>query len=113
MSRRRPPDRRDGELFTFDHDGVSYIAQFSRDGDGQPYELFLTCGKEGTTANIVAQECAVILSIAVQCGTPLSTLFDALPKLADGRPAGPVGMALAMIAAKPGPKPILTVVEKP
>lgn len=30
MTRHRPPDRRDGELVTFDHDGVRYTAQFSR-----------------------------------------------------------------------------------
>ncbi len=111
MTRRRPPDRRDGELVTFDHDGVRYTAQFSRDDVGAPIELFMNCGKEGTTANIVARECAVILSIAVQSGTSLETIFAALPKLQDGKPAGPVGVALAMISAKAPAKSNLSVVK--
>jgi len=113
MTRRRPPDRRDGELVTFDHDGVRYTAQFSRDDGGKISELFLNGAKEGTTANIVARECAVILSIAVQCGAPLETLYAALPKLHDGSPAGPVGRALSLIAESKQPKPTLTVVESP
>lgn len=112
MTRHCPPDRRDGELVTFDHDGVRYTAQFSRDESGAVSELFLNCGKEGTTANIVARECAVILSIAVQSGTSLETIFAALPKLQDGKAAGPVGKALTLISAKPDKKPALTIVEE-
>ena len=101
MNRKRPPDRRDGELVTFDHDGVPYTAHFSRDEDGNVSELFLNGGKEGSTANVVAKECAVILSIAAQFGVPMTVLGKSLPRLHDGKPAGPVGVALAMIGKKP------------
>ena len=95
--RTRLPDRRQSTSITFDYGGVSYNAQFSNGADGALAELFLNCGKEGSAADIIGRECAVVLSIALQFGTPLDVIFDALPKLADSKPAGPVGMAIAKL----------------
>jgi len=95
MTRNRLPQRRNAELVSFSHEGVSYTAHFGWNRKGELSELFLNAGKEGSTANTVARETAVILSIALQFGTPLPVIRDALPKLADGAPAGPVGVALS------------------
>lgn len=98
IERDRLKSRRMAELFSFSHEGVSYTASFGRNEEGGIRELFLDAGKEGSTANTVARETAVILSISLQFGTPLSVIRDALPKLADGTPAGPVGMALGFVS---------------
>ena len=95
MTRSRLPQRRNAELVSFSHEGVSYTAHFGCDGNGRLAEIFLDAAKEGSTANTVARECAVILSIALQHHTPLSIIRDALPKLQDGSPAGPIGVALS------------------
>lgn len=97
--RRALPNRRRGEAVEFEHDGLRYRANFSRFSDGSIAEMFLDAGKTGTSANIIAKESAVILSIARQFGAPMNTLYAALPKLADGSPAGPVGAALSQFAA--------------
>jgi ribonucleoside-diphosphate reductase alpha chain len=76
---------------------VPYRAQFSEGKDGTLAEVFFNAGKEGTALDIMGRECGAILSIALQHGTPLKTIRDALPKLATGKPAGPVGKALSEI----------------
>ena len=97
-SRQRPPDRRIGPLVTYKVDEMEYIAQAYESEPGRIAEMFINCGKEGSSANIVARECAVILSIALQYGTPLDAITKALPLLSNGKPAGPVGCALFLFA---------------
>lgn len=93
--RRELPPRRNSSAITFDHEGVEYKIFFSQyEPDGRLAEMFVEVTKTGTSANIFAKECAVILSLALQFGTPQETLYAALPKLQDGSPAGPIGKAL-------------------
>lgn len=94
--RHRLPSRRNSEAVTYECAGVGYRALFSRAANGQPAELFLNAGKEGTAASVIAKECAVTLSI-VQYGTPLQTIYEALPKDQDGAACGPLGMAIELI----------------
>ncbi len=92
---RLPYRRQSSPAFEYEHGGVMYRAQYS-EHEGKLVELFLNAGKEGTAADIIGRECAVILSIALQHQVPLDMIIDALPKLSDGNPAGPVGVALKM-----------------
>lgn len=94
MKRQRLPARRESPAFSFKHNELPYTAQFSKAENGDLMELFLNAGKEGTAADTLGRECAVILSLALQHGTPLATIIDALPKLSNGSPAGPIGAAL-------------------
>lgn len=96
MTRSRLPQRRRSEAISFEFGTVPHIAYFSNGADGQLAEVFLNAGKEGSAADVIGREVAVVLSIALQYGTPLETIYDALPKLHDGSPAGPVGMALKL-----------------
>lgn len=89
--RKRPPDRRWGPLVSYTVGGMKYTAHAN---SGELTEMFLNCGKEGSSANIIARECAVIFSIARQYGVPLDAIRNALPLLHNGKPAGPVGCAL-------------------
>lgn len=89
--------RRESSTITFEHDGIPYRATISRFDDGSIAELFLNAGKPGSAADTVAHDAAVIYSIARQFGVPEVVLFEALSKLKDGSPAGPVGRALAVI----------------
>ncbi len=99
MTRARLPNRRRNTFIDFQCNGVPYTACFANAEDGTLAEVFLNGGKEGSAADIIGRECAVVLSIALQFGTPLNIIVDALPKLADGNPAGPVGMALKLAVA--------------
>lgn len=95
--RTRLPERRESPAFEYEHGEATYRAQFSEGENGGLMEVFLNAGKEGTALDIMGRECGAILSIALQHGTPLKTIRDALPKLATGKPAGPVGKALSEI----------------
>lgn len=83
-ARTRLPNRRRGDLVSFEHEGVRYTAQLGYYPNGLAAEVFLDAGKEGSAVNTMAREAAVLASIALQFGTPLKMLRDALPKLADG-----------------------------
>jgi hypothetical protein len=93
--RRELPTRRNSSAITFYHESVEYKVYFSQyEPDGRLAEIFIEVAKTGTSANIFAKECAVILSLALQYGTPQETLYAALPKVQDGSPAGPIGKAM-------------------
>lgn len=102
MTTRQPlPNRRPSETFEFDHEGMRYVASVGRFDDGTLAELFLNAGKVGSAAGTVAHDAAVTFSIARQYNVPMGILRDALAKLADGSPAGPLGRALDIAGDHP------------
>ena len=96
MSRSRLPDRRNSISGVYEHGGIKDHCSASYQ-NGAVAELFLDGPHIGSAANIVAKEAAVLLSLALQHGTPLETIRAALPMLPDASPAGPVGAALAKL----------------
>lgn len=95
--RQRLPDRRESDFLPFDHEGHTVHASGSFYESGALAEIFLNSGKSGTLIDIVMRELAVVVSIARQHGVPLALIENALPKLMDGSPAGPLGKALALL----------------
>ncbi len=91
------PTRRSSESLTFSHDGIGYTASFSRFENGELAEVFLTASKSGTAVSIVAQDLAVVASLALQHGCPISILRHALQRLTGGAAAGPLGKLLDLI----------------
>lgn len=95
-ARQSLPNRRPSESFNFDHEGVAYHATISRFPNGGIAELFLDAGKTGSAVNVMARDAAVVLSVALQFGTPLEVVKTALSKLEDGSCAGAIGHALEL-----------------
>ena len=90
--RERLPARRDSELINFEHEGRKWKACISRFFDGRVGEIFID-GSKDSPLLALAQETAIVASIALQAGCPLATLQHALA----GRSAGPIAAALALI----------------
>jgi ribonucleoside-diphosphate reductase alpha chain len=90
--RERLPNRRAAELVDFEHAGRRWTATIGRFADGRIAEMFLDAGKESPLLDL-AQESAIVASLALLCGCPLETLRHAL----SGRSAGPLGAALGLI----------------
>jgi hypothetical protein len=65
---------------------------FGRFADGRIAELFLDAAKESPLVEL-AQESAIVASLALQSGCTLELLSHALA----GRNAGPLGAALALV----------------
>ena len=100
MPRSKLPNRRNSEVFTFEIGGVPYRAQMSRFADGRIAELFLDGPKIGSSAQIAAHDAAVCASIALQRGASADDLRHSLTKLANGKGAGPIGVALELAEAR-------------
>ena len=100
MRRERLPNRRFSEVISFVHGGQKYHGSVSYFGDGValPAEVFLDASKPGSAMQAMARDAAVTASLALQHGTPLETLRDALTRDDAGEPAGPLGRLLDLIA---------------
>jgi hypothetical protein len=70
--------------------------------DGRLAEVFLNSNKPGSAIEAVDRDASVVVSIALQFGTPLETIKDALTKDHDGTPATVVGAALTAIGGESG-----------
>ena len=103
MPRASLPNRRPHEVFKFRHWGLSYIVGLGRAHEDAPItEIFLNSGKSGEQAQTLARDSAVLLSLALQHGTPISTMQKAITRNADGTPSGPIGQLLDIIAQAQG-----------
>jgi hypothetical protein len=94
--RERLPDQREADLVDFNHDGRRWTAAVGRFSDGRVAEIFLDAPKE-TPLVEMAQEGAIVASLALQAGCPLAVLRHALA----GRSTGPLGAALALVGGAP------------
>ena len=85
--RQRLPNRRPSHTETLEIGGQTFTASVGFDPEtGQPRELFLTAGKEGSMLNALLADAAVVVSIALQHGVPAVALAKSIGRL----PAGPV-----------------------
>jgi hypothetical protein len=97
-SRRRLPNRRAAETFEVECAGLRYRVSIGRFEDGALAEIFICNGKTGSDSDTAARDSAVVASIALQYGVPLDVLRHALMRDSQGRPSGPLGCAVDLIA---------------
>ncbi len=93
--RRQLPARRLADTFDFAFARAGMNADLFRvtagyDAGGRVKEIFLSSAKDGSTLDVMTSDQAVLVSIALQHGVPLSTLRYSLRREADGSAAGPV-----------------------
>jgi hypothetical protein len=96
--RERLPNRRLSQQITFECNALKYIATASFFPDGRLAEIFLSNAKAGSHSDGAAKDSAVVASIALQYGVPVDTIRKALMRDSQGRPSGPLGVALDLIA---------------
>jgi ribonucleoside-diphosphate reductase alpha chain len=101
-ARSRLPDRREGEVFHFEHQGLHYTVGIGRYGHGPIGEVFLDSNKSGTAIQTYARDSAVILSLLLQHGCPIETIRHAMTRSSDGKAAGPIGALLDLLAGPHG-----------
>jgi hypothetical protein len=100
--RRRLHDRHECVGLDFELGGMAYHATVSRFPDGQPGEVFINAAKSDSTADIVARDSAVAVSLALQFGCPIDVLRLALMRDSRGGPSGPAAFVLDAIASESG-----------
>ena len=95
-ARERLPNRRAAGLINFEHDRRRWTASFGRFADGRVALRFFSTGQSRQSSRL-AQDGTLAASLVLQSWCPLDTLRHAL----NGREAGPLGVALALIDEAP------------
>jgi len=112
--RSRLPNRRPSHLETLEVNGQVVTACIGFDPEtGQPRELFLNGGKDGSQFDAMLADAATAISVALQYGVPVTalaksvgrapnaaTMPGSIEQLAAGsQPASPIGAALDLLIA--------------
>jgi hypothetical protein len=84
--RERLPNRRAAEIRTFEFNGHKFTATIGRYPDGSPAEIFLNTAKTGSELDRCTRDGAILASLSLQCGVPVSTLSRALSRTSRGDP---------------------------
>ena len=100
--REKLPNRREAETFDVEVGGLRYCATIGRYPDGRIGEIFITNHKAGSEAGIMASDAAVAACLALQYGTPLDVILHALMRDPRGKPSGPLGAVLDLLADEEG-----------
>jgi hypothetical protein len=101
--RERLPNRRPALTWDLHVGGLRYTTTVGFYPDGRIGEVFIQNHKAGSEAGIMASDCAVVASIALQHGVPIETLRKALCRDPRGWPSGPLGVVLDQLAEEAAP----------
>jgi hypothetical protein len=96
--RERLPNKRLGETFELEVAGLRYTCMIGRFPDGHVGEIFLNNHKSNSAADTNARDSAIVCSIALQYGADIETIRRALCRDSQGRPSGPLGAVLDLLA---------------
>ena len=99
MMRERLPNRRSSQLFDFESMGMRFTASVSHYPDSRIAELFIDNHKAGSGVGTLVRDLAITFSFAVQHGADAEAIRRALCRDSQGRPLGPLGVALDLLAA--------------
>ena len=102
--REQLPNRRRSETFEFEAgvpgcSNAHFVATVGFYNDGRVGEAFLHATKTGSDRDISVSESAILLSFLFQRGEKIENVRSAMPRTADGRPEGPIGKLLDLLAA--------------
>lgn len=96
--RRRLPNCRSCESFSFELNGLRFTASIGRFDDGRIAEVFLNNHKAGNQSDTNARDAAILLSFALQYGADINEIRKALCRDSRDRALGPVAAALDLIS---------------
>jgi hypothetical protein len=91
MSRQVLPQRRACETFPIRFWNQQFYVTVGFYPDGRAGEVFIDGGKSGQDVQATARDAAVVLSLALQHGTPLETIKRAISRDSAGNPTAIVG----------------------
>ena len=77
----KPPQRRASWTQKSVIGGQTFYLGFGEDADNRLVEIFITSTKEGTFTRGIMDALARMVSVALQCGTPVSEVVKALKSL--------------------------------
>jgi ribonucleoside-diphosphate reductase alpha chain len=99
--RERLPNRRGSITFDVRALGLTFTVTASKFNHGELGEIFIQNHKTNSAAGILASDCAIAASLALQFGCPVETLARALSRDSRGNATGPLGGALDLLTGLP------------
>jgi hypothetical protein len=103
MTREVLPMRRGCDTFPVQFETFNMLASVGYFPDGRPAEVFVSGNKVGSAVEALARDAAIVLSIALQHGTPLDTIVNAITRNPDSTPSTLFGALVDKMAELPGP----------
>lgn len=91
MNRKSLPNRRESWRFPLEFRGQHFTVQISLFEDGRPAEAFVTGTKSGSDVQHLSRDGAILLSLALQYGTPLDVIRKSLARDEDETPSSLIG----------------------
>ena len=98
MTRRILPQRRASETFDLRFWSQNFTITVGRYPDGMIGEVFIDGGKTGQDIQSTARDAAVVLSLALQHGTPILTIQRAVTRNSNGEAASILGATVDCLA---------------
>ena len=99
MIRRTLPQRRAAETLDLCFGNQYFTITVGRFHDGSPAEVFVDVAKSGQDLANVARDAAILLSLALQYGTPVESVRCAVTRGARGEAASIIGAVVDCLAA--------------
>ncbi|MEY9466316.1 hypothetical protein ABH973_006729 [Bradyrhizobium ottawaense] len=107
--RRRPALRRAHETIAIEHDQQRYKIGLGRElvcaergRLGPIVEIFLSAQKANSALDVLANDGAILMSLALQYGCPPEVISHAMKRNPNGSPASPLGVAASYLIEKKG-----------
>jgi hypothetical protein len=101
--RRILPQRRRAETFDLVFRNQAVIVSAGFHIEGELGEVFISAGKSGADLQNIANDAAVVISLALQHGVPVAAIQHAVTRYNDGSPASILGAVvdrLAMVSVR-------------
>jgi hypothetical protein len=99
--RRVLPQRRAAETFNLRFWNQLFTVTVGFYADGTPSEVFIDGGKTGQDIQSTARDAAVVISLALQYGTPIESIKHAVTRDGSGAATSILGAIIDAIATKP------------
>lgn len=98
------PARRRCDNFTIEHGNLAggYAVNIGYYDDGSIGEVFINGGKSGQTAEAIARDGAILLSIALQYGVSLEDIKRAITRDSRGEPLSIIGAVVDRLLPNDG-----------
>ena len=99
--RKTLPQRRASETFDLKFWGQSFTVTVGFYPDGTPGEVFVDTRKTGGDVEAIARDAAVVISLALQHGTPIATIRRAITRDGNGASSSVLGAVIDALPATP------------
>ena len=100
--RRTLPQRRAAETFDMRFRSQNFTVTVGFYADSTPGEVFIDGGKTGQDVQSTARDAAVVLSLAMQHGTPIEAIRRAVTRSGSGEAASILGAVVDVLLATGG-----------